>query len=376
MRRMLVVIFALLLWLPIVEMATTFVKIAPLSENRNRARLPTLSDFASGASTAYQVSEAWFSDHYGFRDFLIRLKTEFDYRVFRTSDRLYLGTGDWMHYKKVLDRNIPLIEAMSQGDLDSSVAALVRLRDYLARRGITLILICAPIMERMHPESVPSDAPQPPAQSKMIPFRKALTERFGPLFIDPMLLLAPIAQERAVYNKTDWHWNDIGNYEVSRALVDTIARLDGRPVPYWRDPLDVAPGKLYGGESRELPLFHPIIEIGPRFLRPWDIPTPTRPMAIDSKIPNYLLATRLPEGVREALPTTVAYGDSFLGQMLRAGMPNYFRVFYLSDVNTPIKTVLSDLPPGTKYFVYEFFEPRVQIMNGLIELPDAAPAMQ
>jgi hypothetical protein len=58
------------------------------------------------------------------------------------------------------------------------------------------------------------------------------------------------------------------------------------------------------------------------------------------------------------LPTTVVFGNSFSDMYFNLGLQSYFESFYRArNVMPRMNHSLADLPPGTKYVVYQFFAP-------------------
>ena len=61
-------------------------------------------------STITTGTVKWFNDHFGFRDFLIRSKTQIDYSVFGMSTRIHVGSDGWLFYRSVMDVEKPKFE--------------------------------------------------------------------------------------------------------------------------------------------------------------------------------------------------------------------------------------------------------------------------
>ena len=70
------------------------------------------------------------------------------------------------------------------------------------------------------------------------------------------------------------------------------------------------------------------------------------------------------------LPPVVMFGNSFLDHYVTAGIQSYLSAVYRARNNDKnLSTVLTNLPDGTRYFVYNFLEPRTNAI-GQYEIPE------
>ena len=107
-----ILLFAALLFLPLVQMLTGVIPVAPVSENRSLAPAPGL---ATPLARIPHVANEWFNDHFGLRPLLIRLKTQIDYSVFKTSDRVLVGSDGWLFYRGALKINLAKFFTLAVG---------------------------------------------------------------------------------------------------------------------------------------------------------------------------------------------------------------------------------------------------------------------
>ena len=348
-----VAVFLLLLLLPALQMVTGAVAIPPLDENRRPAPLPPLSMLADPAGFTAKL-QAWFNDHYGFREILIRTKTQIDYSLFGMSDRLHIGRSGYLYYRSVIDQQEPQIEALSDHDLDSAVATFARLRDWLAPRGIRLIVQTQQLKDKFYPEFLPREAQFARTRHRFDDFRGRLAALPGITYLDTTPPLMALKAQRPIFHKTDFHWNDPAAFDTAARLVDAIASLDHRPTPFWTRPLHIAQRRFSGGQATFMPLFRPPGETA-LFVEPdWD----ESPFPRDYKSPpfEWKAAAATPDPARR-LPTTVIFGDSFADGMTRSGLvPHFDRIMYARLYSVEFADVLRAMPPDTKYLVVEFIE--------------------
>src|SRR5882757_4095033 len=98
-RRMFLTVAAALIVLPLVQMMFGVFQVGLLNEKRTRYEIQNLwPRLQRGDVTLAADINKWFDDHYGFRDLLIRLKNQFDYSVFGTSQRISVGKSGWLFF--------------------------------------------------------------------------------------------------------------------------------------------------------------------------------------------------------------------------------------------------------------------------------------
>ncbi len=349
------VFFALLL-LPIIQMVTRFPTVSLLDENRNRERTPRLGEILSPVAFVSQAQK-WFADHYGYRDWLIRAKTQIDYSVFGVSDKVYIGKEGWLYLRNIIDSEIPAEDEMSDADLTAVAKRFAELRDVLQERGISLVVVTNQLKDKFYPEFLPYAARRIMSHRRFDDFRAELHAMPGIVYIDTTEILESLKSERQVFHKTDLHWNDPAAAEVARTLVNEIAEAEHRNVPFWRYPLKIKIEKMSGGEATFMPLFYPPNEQALFVAEKFPAPPYTYEVAKDPF--EYIARFVNDQGL---LPPTVLCGDSFSDGMVRAGLLDHFQVLYRTK--SPPQDLISKLPVGVKYFIYQFIE--VRLPRGLV----------
>jgi hypothetical protein len=361
LKSAVVAVFLLLLALPALELATGLVRVRPLDENRRRAELPGLAELVQPSSFVARL-QAWFDDHYGFRDLLIRAKTQMDYSLFRSSERLHIGHDGFLFYRSVIDHEEPAVERMSEAQLDDTVQKFAQLRDYLAPKGIHLIVQTEQLKDKFYPEYLPLEAQFARTRHRFDEFRVKMAALPGVTYLDTTPELMRLKEKRPIFHKTDFHWNEPAAFVVAQRLVDTIAALDGRALPFWTNALQIEQRRFSGDQALFMPLFKPPSEMA-LFVRPtWDQNAYDR---VDTALFPYTF-TRRPPVPAGLLPRTVIFGDSFIDAMIGAGMEIYFeKLAYARIYQSELADVLRALPPGTKYFIFEFIEVALPNIAGM-----------
>jgi len=350
-RLAIITVFLLMLVLPSLQMTFGFMGVPALQENRERAPAPHWAGLLHPADFTTKL-QRWFQDHYGFRDLLIRLQTQIEYSVFGSSDRLHIGRDGWLFYRSVIDREEPAIEAMTDTDLDQIVASFAHLRDWLAARQIRLVVVTNQMKDRFYPEFLPRTAERARSRHRFDDFRARLGMLPGITYIDTTGPLLELKQQRSIFHKTDFHWNDAAAFAIAGKLVDTIAGLDNRPLPFWRNKLTVELHDYSGGEAQFMPLFNPPREQALFVRQTWPDGHLT---TIANPEPFEYIAQAPPGG--DHLPPTVVLGDSFFDGLVRCGLLDYFEsIARARTFHAPIDAVLHAIPPGTKIVILQFVE--------------------
>lgn len=354
MSRLLVLIgFILLLCMPMAQMVTGLPRQpAAVDENRKLASAPVLKSWEDLHQYTGDAVK-WFNDHFGFRDFLIRSKTQIDYSVFGMSTRIHVGSDGWLFYRSVMDVQKPDIELILRKDADAVIEGTRQLAAALALRGVKLVIMVAPMKDVYYSEHLPNTAKKlaDPRQVELLQDRfRAMKEI---IFIDSEAILKETAKQRTVFHKTDFHWNDPAAFEVARSLVNEIGKSESKSNPVWVHELEIEERPSSGGEASFMPIFFPPVEKA-LFVKPNWIQHAYN--YVEKNPPfEWIYDTKVPTG-RELPPITIL-GDSFFDGMLRSGVWIYFKKVYRANWNnTNLKEIVSNLPADTRYLFLEFIE--------------------
>jgi len=354
MLRSLVIIlgFGLLTLFPAWERATHWLPDPPLDEKR--LPIPEPSWRASPSLERYLMAwQDWFNDRYSGRNLLIRVKTQLDYSLFSYSDRIYIGRDGWLFYRNVLDAKVAMQVSYTPEVVDRVVSHFRRLDEWLAARGIYLVIVDNPLKDSFYPEMLPSSAPLPPSPSVSDEIRQRLRGETGALFIDVTGILERLKSVRPVFHRTDFHWNDPAAFVVAEDTVDRMAALLGPSAPRWRIRLEVETKPNSGGEASFMPLLKPVTEESLFVRQTWK----EAPASVSYyKGPFeyvHVLNSRSP-GV---LPPVVVMGDSFFDGMVRSGFAEHFSAIYRARIyKATLQDTLAGMPRGTRFVIVQFIE--------------------
>lgn len=222
-KHILVALFVVVVWLPLVVMLITPDKRVSELENRRLAPAPELDVDQPRELTA--GIENYFNDHFGFREQLIRLFRFLEVRVFRVSQagQVIFGKDDWLFQagdEQVRDirNNWPFSEA----ELKEWSRVLSAKHDRLEEKGIEYLFVFAPNKHLIYPEKLPESMNRVREYSRVDQLVQYLDEHTDVPFLDLRPPLFEAKQELRPYHRTDTHWNDWGAYVGYAAIVDYV----------------------------------------------------------------------------------------------------------------------------------------------------------
>jgi len=355
-----VAIFMVLLAAPKLQKEFKMLHYQVLDENRKKIESlhgnPFTRLFHEGDEYS-KAFEKYYNDHYGFRDFFIRLKNQIDFSLFNRSDEVVIGRSGYMEYRNVIDVEEIRNERLKAGDWRKIHANIERFRIYLENKGITLILLPIPMKFSVYPEHYPRGSVSRPEKTAFYHLMDYLDSHPEIHYVDASKILLSAKKKYDVFYKTDFHWNEIAAFFVAEETVKTIARLSGRPDTWNRDlRFEKKPG-FGGGINRSLAIFSPPLEDR---------------IELDSNRKRHggYLKPETPYGVhfratvghdRALLPATLVVGNSFSeGYFEYADMYSRFSEAYFLHRNHLHELPLY-LPSGVRYLVLQFIE--VEIGN-------------
>ena len=171
--------------------------------------------------------EEYFNDRLPFRNPLITLNSAVDYYVFGRSAhfRVTVGKEGWLFYSNSADGN-PIAcyqgtNLLSEEELAAIAANCVRQRDILAARGCEFVIFIAPNKNRIYAEYMPEVLGRPAEMYRALQVVNYLREHTDLRVVYPYdeLMAAKETVTEKLYYKTDTHWNLLGGYVGSAALM-------------------------------------------------------------------------------------------------------------------------------------------------------------
>jgi alginate O-acetyltransferase complex protein AlgJ len=243
MDTTLVVMFAAALSAPVVGMWLGKGQLQASEEKRQLAPRPVITrDYKSWPAVPATFT-AYFNDHFGFRETLVRDHAAFLVKVLQesTTPEVVIGKQGWLYYSKgrYMD-SFRGRESFVPGELDQWVTALTRMRDWLDLRGIRFYVIMPPDKHTIYPEYLPRSVRLNSGATRLDTLIAALRKANIDV-IDVRDDLRRAKSTARLYHQTDTHWNGDGGYVAYRTILVEVGKAFPlvRPLPrsdftYWR----------------------------------------------------------------------------------------------------------------------------------------------
>ena len=356
--------FAALLLTPLIQLQFGLLGEGLILENRKLSNKPSFSSLESFNSYPRDFV-AWYNDHFGFRGLFIKLKNQIDFSIFGISSRVHIGREGWLFYRSVLDIEKPSIEFSLRTLRPEVVNGVTNIAIQLDKRGVKLIVLIAPMKDVFYEKYLPATVKQLPKPSQINLLNDELNRIPNVILVNSKEILSPIANERNIFHKTDFHWNDTAAFEIDKSLVNQLGILEGKGPHLWVHDLKIEKRVESGGEAMFMPLFFPIREETLHVKKTWKD---------DLQVTNTI---KLPFPAQERsdlsknsrlLGPIMMIGDSFLDGMIRSGLDSRFKKTYQVNWNdVDIKTLIKNLPEDVRYLLIEFIEVSHGSLNQLAE---------
>lgn len=238
-------------------------------EYRKLAEKPELSlESYAGFSNQYT---AYFNDHLPFRNELITLNSAIDYYGFDRSSSTHVALGGdrflFFTYKKNGD---PIgcyqgTNLYSEETLKELADNCVRQRDFIESQGREFVILIIPNKERVYSEYMPARYGAPAEQYRALQVYSYLKENTDVrvLYIYDEIMEAKKKTDLPLWYRNDTHWNKIGAYIGSRALLKEL----GIEIPdITEEGMEITPGKIHTGDlSRSLHLTRQLDSYDPTY---------------------------------------------------------------------------------------------------------------
>jgi len=343
-----VAVFLLVTWLPLIAMGVLPRSGVSATEKRLLAPWPRLEPTLASVSAWPDGVEAWFDDHLGFRDWLIRSWARLQIGVFGVSPapKLIVGKSGWLFFgDRQAIAHYRGIDPLSDRELARWQSVLEQRRDWLAEQGIAYLVVLVPDKHEMYAEYMPDSLPRSGDRHPLDQLVRYLDGHSDVEVLDLRPPLLAAKQRERVYHKTDSHWNDRGAYVAYRAIHERLQRLlpalAGVPPARAAAASHVEPGlglahivgleDVYPEEVLEARLIAPRASIKPEHQPGYDERVRTlQPIA---------------HGVPDAaLPRAVVFRDSFANALVPYLSEDFSRVLYVWNRDVDPRVVAIERP--------------------------------
>jgi len=202
-----------------------------------------------------------FAESFPFRDLLIRTGNRLRMAVYRESPvtSVIMGDDGWLfcNMEMALEDWLGYVQ-YSPEELAEDMAIMRERRDWLAARGIAMLVVIAPNKATVYGEHMPGRFVKANPLSRLEVLGQAM-QREGIPFLDLRQALAEAKAVRRAYWKTDTHWNGWGAFAGSRAVVEALWQKFPAMPPLREQDYQVVTRTVPGGDLSQMMLLEDTI---------------------------------------------------------------------------------------------------------------------
>jgi len=227
-----VVLFFFILWIPIIQMIHPILPEMKSTEKRKLAEKPRIRFNLKALENYPKQFNMHINDHYGFRNFLIRVNCMIHVNLLHTSPRrdVVLGREGWFYYDNRAD-GISLMDFCGQAPFRESelrmiVEKITNINRFCEERGILFKTVVAPNKHTIYPEFLPLDIKNRQGPSTRLDQLKnaLIRKKLGSVLIDlrPTLVFNKGMKPYPLYYLTDTHWNQMGAFIAYMEIMKNL----------------------------------------------------------------------------------------------------------------------------------------------------------
>lgn len=297
---------------PTIAILTGYENTFSVTERRDPTPFPGWPRTAVDLKVFPDKFESFVNDNFGLRSQLVMANNYARFLIgVSGSKNVLVGKDGWLFLgaDNVVENYRGINEPKAKS-IDLWFDTMNRRNDFLSRHGIRFLVVIVPDKHTIYPEYMPrhiTRSGKPSALDTLLALAPSRAPNLEILDLKPVLLRYK-AQYR-LYHKTDSHWNGIGAFYGSQAIVGTLqAEFTALEIPRPQD-FDIVERQTAGlGNARMLGIANMTSEHG-LFLRNRGESRVLDRKTLDDRRP---LSTQIiTTDIREA-PTIFILGDSFL----------------------------------------------------------------
>jgi len=264
-NRLFIGVFVGCLFLPLVGLVFHLGNAPSTQENRALAPTPSWDDLRHS-------SEAYFNDHFGFRQYLINSYHFIQRKLGKSaSEKVLMGQDHWLFYAHdgaLQDHKHE--DPFSAEQLHAWQTALSQKQAWLQQKNIAYQYVIAPNKGTIYPEYLPEDLSVLDQVKRVDQLSQQMASTPNFTLLDLRSVIQAAKTHAQVYYKTDSHWNYVGANAAQHAIIQQLSpqfpKLQGRLLDANQFQHRVAPGgdlaQLLGlGDALNDTLFTPSVPL-------------------------------------------------------------------------------------------------------------------
>lgn len=334
-----VIIFCTLIVLPVTGM---FIKIDPyahLNENRVLTPLPAFKSDIAEIAKFSDAFQAYFNDHFGLRNTLIRLNFLYKYRLLGVSpsSQVIVGKKGWFFYNRdgVVD-DYRGLSPFDENKLQKLCFSFELKKKWLALHGIKYLLAIPPNKEFIYSEYLPDGIKRRVRnRTGLDDFAEYLLKNSAVDIVDLRPALLQAKKNKPTYLQTDTHWNSYGAFIGYRTITDPISGWFPEVHALSLNDFDIVEQTRLGGDLANM-------AGGTEFIKEADFKFKPLHSSVTSSIKgdsSEIIALQ----ENDSLPRALVFGDSFIWALFPFLSENFQHVKYLTQIKWYPETPIQDL---------------------------------
>jgi alginate O-acetyltransferase complex protein AlgJ len=197
------------------------------AEKRRLAEFPIFSLKLGTLTTFPSRFEAYFNDHFGYRNLFIRRYNRIMKKYFAKSPvpNVLIGKNNWLFFTEsnLIDDFVGA-DPFTLEELETWRLNLENKRNWLANQGIRYLFVVAPNKQSIYPEYLPDYLQKDRGQTRLQQLLAYLNTHSDLPILDLSTVLTGEKKRHRIYHITDTHWNECGAYAAYRAIMDRVEK--------------------------------------------------------------------------------------------------------------------------------------------------------
>jgi hypothetical protein len=255
-RVLLIGMFFIFLWIPLIDMFSHFLPTIQSTEKRELALWPqfqrdTLSDFSKNF-------ERFFNDRFGGRNLLVWLNNYFHVKWLKVSPvkSVIVGKKGWLFYHDKAIKDYRGLSSFSPEQLEKIKHNIIRQAGWLRDKNIIYLILICPNKHTIYSEYLPDGITRVNRMTLLDQLLDYLGGNEKAVMIDIRKELIEAKKNQLVYFMTDSHWNSFGSFIAYQKVMKELSKSYSyvKPIPLSYFTFSVKPNNGLGDEAEMLSL--------------------------------------------------------------------------------------------------------------------------
>jgi hypothetical protein len=229
----LIAVFLIFIIAPVVgqHIGISSAKSVLLSEKRRAATFPQLPQSTAACKEYSDKIEKYVNDRFGFRSALVSMNSKTQLMLGTSSSgKVLVGSNGWLFLHQIGNINAVDqyrgLENISDSGIDRWIRGVVRSRDWLAQRGVVLVIAVVPNKHTIYSEFLPAWASKVgPTRLDLIADRVQATTNLTFVDMRQALFEAKSTYQDALWLKKGTHWNWYGGFIGYSEIMKGVNRF-------------------------------------------------------------------------------------------------------------------------------------------------------